>query len=349
MTALKGAALKQFLEDPAPGVVCALVYGPEQGLVAERARMIAKAVAEDLDDPWRSVTLSDQDASDAAKLTDEAAAQSFLGGRRAIRVRSAGPQLAGAVTSLLTAAEAGTLQGAGLVVIEAGDLKKTSALRKVCEKSTAAAAIPCYAEGGRDAMAAIRRQLADEDLTIGDEALMLLSVALGESRGLLRQEVEKLILYKGTRAQRQSTEEVTPEDVRDCLAEVAQDDAGAALAAFSGRTAPLSDILFGAEELGTSPVTLLRQAQNRVLRLLPAAKAIQSGDNAAGAMRKMKPPVFFKEEAETKRQLERWTAGGLEAALTKLYEAEAATKITGAPARLIAERALFEIARGSGR
>jgi DNA polymerase-3 subunit delta len=346
VTALKGAALTQFVKAPAPDVVCALVYGPEHGLVAERARMITLAVAEDLDDPWRSVTLSDQEAGDAARLTDEAAAISFTGGRRAVRVRSAVPALAAAVTSLLAAAEAGTLRGAGLVVIEAGDLKKTSALRKICEKSPAAAAIPCYPEAGRDTMAVIRRQLADEDLMIGDEALMLLTSSLGEERGILRREVEKLILYKGTRAQRQKAEEASADDVRACLAEVASDDAGTAMLAFSGRVGPLSAALFDAEELGTSPVSLLRQAQGRALRLLPAAKAMAGGERAEAAMKRMRPAPFWKEEGETKRQLERWPNAALESALESLYDAEAGTKVTGAPARLVAERVLLRIAKG---
>ena len=197
MTALKARDVKGFLANPDPAILCVLIYGPEQGLVHERATSLAKLIAEDLDDPWRVANLSDQDAADPARLTDEAAAQSFLGGRRVVRVRGASTGLSSAVTSLLKAAEAGTLDGAGLVIIEAGDLKKSSALRKVCEASPRAAAVPCYAEGTRDSMAAIREQCAEEGLQLTDEAAMLLANALGEDRSLLRQEVEKLILYMG--------------------------------------------------------------------------------------------------------------------------------------------------------
>lgn len=133
MAALKGRDIERFLSAPDENVVCALIYGPEQGLVHERATRVAKAVAEDLTDPWRVANLSDHDAADAAKLTDEAAAQSFLGGRRVVRVRAAGTGAGQAVASLLKAADAGTLHAAALVVVEAGDLKKSSALAELSQ------------------------------------------------------------------------------------------------------------------------------------------------------------------------------------------------------------------------
>lgn len=351
MTALKPSEVPAFLERPRDGIVCALIYGPEQGLVHERASVLARNVAGDLSDPWRVANLSDEDASDAATLTDEAAAQSFLGGRRVIRIRSTNARTAAAVSSLLKSAEAGGLPGAGLVVIEAGDLKKSSALRKACETSSAAVTVPCYPEGARDTMDAIRRQCADEGLSLTNEAVTLLSAALGEDRGLLRQEVEKLILYMGPRSVRGETPlEITADDVRACLSDAPQEDSFAiASLALSGNRKALSAALAEAEAAGVSVISLLRLAQMRVLRLMPAAAAMAGGEPAPAAIKRIKPPVFFSEQDAVKRQLEAWSLSRLERAATALYEAEGACKTTGAPDQAIAENVLMRLAIGASR
>lgn len=346
MTALKPRDVAAFLASPDARVVCALVYGPEQGLVHERAASLARVVAEDLSDPWRVVSLSEQDASDAALLTDEAAAQSFLGGRRVVRVRNAGQGVASAVASLLAAAEAGSLRAGGLVVIEAGDLKKTSALRKACEASPAAVAIPCYPETARDTKAAIRTQCREGGLGIAEDAADLLAAALGEDRGLLRQEVEKLILFKGPG----TGDEITATDVRLCLADAPGEDSFAIAALALGRDpGGLSRAMAEAEAAGTSVITLLRLTQGRILRLMPAAQAVAGGEEPATAIRRIKPPVFWAEQDEVKRELSRWPLARLEAAAAAVYAAEAACKRTGAPAQAIAERALLSLAAGAPR
>ena len=351
MTALKARDVKGFLENPDPNIVCALIYGPEQGLVHERATALAKTVAEDLNDPWRVTSLSDQEAADAAHLTDETAAQSFLGGRRVVRVRSANAGVGSAVQSLLKTAEAGTLDGAGLVVIEAGDLKKSAALRKACEASPRAVAVPCYAEGARDTIAAIREQCAEEGLRLADDAAILLASALAEDRSLLRQEVEKLILYKGTAATRgDASADISADDVVACIAEAPQEDSFAiASLTLSGLPKQLSAALHEAEAAGTSVISLLRLTQNRVTRLLPAASAMAQGEGQGAAIKKIKPPVFFKEQNDVERQLQKWPLGKLERAAAALYEAEAQCKVTGAPDRAIAENILLRLAMSAAR
>lgn len=351
MVALKPREIEGFLSAPGGETALALVYGPEQGLVRERAERLAKAVAEDLTDPWRVVSLSEQEASDPGRLLDEAQAQSFLGGRRVVRVRGSGAGLSGQVQNLLDGLKAGTVHTGGLVIIEAGDLKKSSALRKAAEKAAEAVAIACYPETARDTLAAIRRQCADDGLTLDNEAAELLVVALGDDRGLMRREVEKLILYKGVGGARAPGDDrITPEDVRACLAVVPQEDSfGIAALTFSGHVKGLSAALAEAEASGTSVISLLRAAQGRLTRLMPAAKAIARGESAEGAVRAIRPPVHFREADAVKRELTRWPVSKLEDAARTLFEAEAACKTTGIPDQSLAERTLLGLCREAKR
>ncbi len=68
-----------------------LVFGPDRGLVTERANRLAKSVVPDLTDPFRVSDLDEGTLdSDPARLADEAQALSMTGGRRVVRVRGAG-------------------------------------------------------------------------------------------------------------------------------------------------------------------------------------------------------------------------------------------------------------------
>src|SRR5690242_7409171 len=84
---VKSHQADRFVARPPAGLVAALVYGPDQGMVRERATALAKRVVSDLNDPFRVSELDEAilDA-DPARLWDEAAALSMIGGRRVVRV-----------------------------------------------------------------------------------------------------------------------------------------------------------------------------------------------------------------------------------------------------------------------
>ena len=75
--------VEAFLKKPDPRVRGVVVYGNDDGLIAERAVALAKTVCEDLKDPFRVVDISgDMLKGDPARLADEFGAMSMLGGRR---------------------------------------------------------------------------------------------------------------------------------------------------------------------------------------------------------------------------------------------------------------------------
>jgi DNA polymerase-3 subunit delta len=115
-----------FAQNPDPKVRAVLLYGPDGGLVRERAQLLTKSVVEDPKDPFRVAELSNSHLKeDPARLNDEAAAISFGGGRRVLRVQDPEEGLAGLFESFLK-----DLPGDALVVVEAGDLPPRSKLRR---------------------------------------------------------------------------------------------------------------------------------------------------------------------------------------------------------------------------
>src|SRR5690606_7338896 len=94
---------------------------------------------------------------------------------------------------------------------------------------------------------------------------------------------------------------------------------------------------------GTSPIALLRGVARHVQRLHLLRGFMAEGLPAAEAVKRLRPPVFWKEAAPLARQAEAWSGERLAWALGRLLEAEAACKRTGAPQALLAERTLTEI------
>ena len=189
MTALKGRAIKAFLQKPDPGAAAILVYGPDAGLVRERAGLLARRIVDDLSDPFNAIELTDADLKDEpARLADEIAALSFAGGERVgvafgghglprtgsnPCVLQEGEASAKAVETLLKGLDAGAIKPNGLVVIEGGDLSPRSGLRKMFEKAKCAVALPCYADAPADVRDLAKELARHEGLRIDEDALDL--------------------------------------------------------------------------------------------------------------------------------------------------------------------------------
>jgi DNA polymerase-3 subunit delta len=325
----------RFIARPSASLVAALIYGPDQGMVRERATALAKSVVFDLNDPFRVSELDEVTLdTDPARLWDEAAALSMIGGRRVVRVRGAGNGLAKAFERFLAEPK-----GDALIVVEAGELAKGAALRRVFEGADNAAAIACYPDSGDTLEEVVRSALKAEALGIEAEALDYAVSRLGSDRGVTRSELEKLALYA------MGAKTVTQADV----AAVMGDESALRIdevfdAAGEGAYARLDIALSRSWAAGISPVAVLRQAMTHFQRLLAVKAEADEGGSAAAAMKKLRPPVHFSREASMRAQLSRWTTAKLQEALTHLYEAEALVKTTAVPAEAACGRALLSVA-----
>lgn len=330
----------RFLRAPDPAVRAALVYGPDGGLVRERALALVAVVAEDPADPFRVAELNSADIrSDPARLGDEAAALSFGGGRRAVRVRDADDGVAPVFKDFL----AGAI-GDSLVVVEAGDLPARSALRKAFEAAPHAAAVPCYRDDERSLPTLISQVLRDAGQQGSPEAIAYLAANLGGDRQLTRRELEKLTLYVGDRGR------VELEDAQACVGDTAAlslEDLAFAVGA--GDVAGADRALARSLQEGANPVAALRAVARHIQRLHLAAGHVARGTPAAQAVKQLRPPVFWKLASGFETQVRSWSTPELGRALGRLLEAERACKRTGAPAELLCEQALLSIARAAVR
>ncbi|MBI3707266.1 MAG: DNA polymerase III subunit delta [Proteobacteria bacterium] len=333
-------AAEKFLAKPDAKARDILLYGPDGGLVRERGAALARAVVADLNDPFRVVELSGAAlADDPARLADEAAALAMTGGRRVVRIRPAGNEVAPVFASFLKFPA-----GDALIVVEAGELDGRGALRRLFESAANAAAIACYRDEGRDLAVVIRDTLAQHQVTASADAASWLASRLGGDRLITRAELEKLALYVG------AGNEASLDDARACVGDSADIDLDDLLRATAlGEIAALERALDKLAAEGLTAVGLLRAAQRHFMRLHLAAGHIALGKDTKSALMSLRPPVFWKEEQPFLAALKRWPLPRLTRALSRLLEAEIACKSAGAPADLLAARCLLELAQQAGR
>jgi len=317
------AQVTQFLNRPDAALRVILVYGPDAGLVRERATLIAKKTVPDLHDPFRVASLAPASLSDdPARLGDEMAAQALGGGRRLVRIQHAPDGIAKAVEALLK----NLPPSDSLLLIEAGDLEKRSKLRALCESAATAIAIPCYVENTGDRIRTINEILSAEKLAVPREVAQLLADILPPDRSALRSELDKLALY--ARGQKAITLADVQAVVQDAGAAELDDLVNAVALGDAKTVAQVLQRLFAEQ---AAPVMILRAAQRHFLRLQQARGLMSEGLNAAEAVKKLQPPVFWKYQDQMVKQLQRWSPAALHTALGQLMQAEAAVKQTGTP------------------
>jgi DNA polymerase-3 subunit delta len=337
---LSAGQVDGFLRRPDPQIRAVLLFGPDAGLVRERADTLARAICPDLHDPFRIAELTAAIvAADPARLADEAAQISLMGGRRVVRLREAGDALAPLFARFLPDAA-----GDPLVIAEAGDLPGRSALRRAFDDAPQGVAIGCYPDSARDLAAVIRDTFAAHRIAASRDATEFLVAHLGGDRLLTRAELEKLTLYAGEGGR---IELADAQAVVSDSAALSLDDA--ILAAAEGDAAALDRTLARVFQEGESAVTIIRALLRHLQRLHVLAIQLGGGMSIDTAIRGARPPIFFKQQDSYRRQLARWNEAQLRQALDRVAEAEFRMKQTGLPAETLCREAMFAVAQMARR
>ncbi|MDF2095437.1 DNA polymerase III subunit delta [Aquibaculum arenosum] len=323
-----------------------LFYGPDAGLIAELSGNASRAVLGETADPFRMAELTPaQLRDDPALLADEAAALSLTGGRRVVRLRGAGNELAELLKGFLK-----DPPGEALLLVEAGDLPKRAALVQAFARADdRAGVVACYRDEGGGIARLATTLLREAGLEANRDALALLSRQLGGDRQLSRREIEKLILYKGGSQDDvpagTASSRVEVEDVVACIGDgAALDLDDIALAVCDGDTAALDRALRRSFQQGTNAVQILRHVMRHFQRLHFVAAQVAEGTAAKSAMATLQPRPFWKVADRFEAQARSWPPARLAAASARLLDAEAACKRTGSRDTALCGQILLGIA-----
>lgn len=343
MAQKKAYEVDAWLAKPDPRVSIVLLYGPDRGLVAERAKAFAAKTGLPLDDPFSVVRLDGSEVDrDEGRLLDEARTVPMFSERRLLWVRNAGAQKA-----LADDVKALTSEPArdAIILIEAGDLKKGVGLRAVVEAADNAMALPCYADEARDIDTVIDDELRKAGMSMTLEARQALRRNLGGDRLASRGEIEKLVLYAHGQA------EIGLDDVKATSGDVSGLSFDAAVdALLEGRIADFDTAFTRHCQSGGQPFLVLSSAM-RQLQTIQAMRGQMDagGRNAASVVAAARPPVFFSRRKLVEKALERWSSEALGRALNRLQTAVLQTRRRPDLSIALARQALLGIAVESAR
>ena len=339
---IRGREAERILADPASlrGV---LLFGPEAGLVQARSRQILKNLLGDKPDVFalREIETARLKAAPSL-LAQEAASPPLTGGRVALRLRGgAGAEAARALAIFLETKSAG-----GFLLIEAGALPPSSALRRRAEEAKNFAAIGCYAESAAETASYLKNLCEKESLTIDPGALALFAQRLSGDRGMAERESEKLILY----AMSDPSAPISAEDVLAATGENLQ--AGLedpARAAASGDREMSLYRLTELQSAGQSAAAILAVTQFYFQRLHLVVSLRERGTPIAQALSLLRPPLHFSRREAFLKQCRLWRAADLSEISRRIWEALAASREKGAPQEALCAQILLSAAARASR
>jgi DNA polymerase III subunit delta len=340
LVALRGRDIDAFLARPDPGRPIILLYGPDAGLVRERADALLASAVDDPDDPFSLVKLDgDELSAEPSRLVDEAMTVPLFGGRRAIRVRAGSRNFAGGIDTLAEMAVKDCR-----IVIEAGDLRPESPLRKACERAKTAVAIGCYPDTERDLAKLIDDELRIANLRIAPDARASLMALLGGDRRASRNELRKLTLFALGEG------EVTLDHVMAVVADASELKLDPIVdGAFAGKPELVESEFMKAMVAGTYPGVIISSAQRQAAWLHKSALAVAEGTPVATLLESGYPRLHFSRKPMVETALRNFSAGRLVAIIDQLATAALDARKQPALAAVIAQRALLSIAVNAKR
>lgn len=343
MAQKKAHEVDSWLAQPSAQAAIILLYGPDRGLVTERARAFALRTGLPLDDPFSVVRLEGAEVDrDEGRLLDEARTVPMFAARRLLWVRNASGQkaLASDVKALCIEPPRDAL-----ILIEAGELKKGAALRTAVESSECGMALPCYADETRGIDALIDEEMQKAGLSITLEARQALRRNLGGDRLASRGEIQKLVLYAA------DNRKIELEDVKAAIGDASGltfDDAVDAI--LEGKVEEFDTIFMRQARAGNQSFLCLAAAMRQFQALHLMRAALDGGKrNASEIVAAARPPIFFSRRKTVEGALIRWNAEALTRALARLQQAILQTRQRADLADSVARQALLGIAIESQR
>lgn len=339
MVAARAQDVDRLVAKPPREVAFYLVYGPDTGLVSERARIIAAAFA-DPADPFALVRIEGSElTANPTRLADEAYAVSMFSSRRAILLRDSGGRsdLSGRFKALLKTPPPDTA-----IVVEAGDLKKSNPLRVLFEQDKGAYAIPCFADDERSVGALIDEEVKAAGLAIAPDARASLVSLLGGDRLMTRGEIQKLCLYA------RGSDGITLADVEALIGDsstFAVDEVIDATA--TGSLGALVEGLAKARAEGVDAGQIAGAALRHFMMLDELRAAVDNGVSPSDAVNGARPPVFFKRKGKVETALGLWPPARLARAIVVLGEAARDARLNAVLAADIVGETLLTLARAA--
>lgn len=309
-----------------------LFHGTDPGLIHERAKIAVKKSIADANDAFQLVRFSgDEIASKPGLLADETATIGLFGDSRAIWIEVGSKSIIDALEQQIS-----NPPSACKIILEAGNLKPASPLRKLLDGCKLAASVGCYPDGPAELGRLVEATLRNHSLTIAPDTRDYLVSILGNDRLITRTELDKLCLYAMGQG----------EVSLNHIAEIMNDAASTALdeaidAAFSGERAKIELLCERVFRDGADAAYLLSSALGHTMKLHRIRLEIENGGQTEHIM--TRNGLFYLRKQVVQSYISRWTSLKIQSSIDTLQEAVVRTRVQNNLSRSLSTRALWKI------
>ena len=200
-----------------------------------------------------------------------------------------------------------------ILIIKCSQLKKNSALRNFFENSKDHLTIPCYEETENDKKNIVRKIFNSENLNISEDEIKKISAMLSNQKLEIENELNKLIIYLKT----------SKKNLRDSLNIVSKNLTESInrlvfLLVSRDKENFLMEF-FKSKEIQNDPIRLINYLSDHLLKILEVKTKVNSGQDKNYAIKRIRPPIFFKDIPEFSRQIDLWSENEIYVFLRKLF------------------------------
>ena len=284
MTVIKPQGFEAAFGSPSGKYKGALLCGPNWDLLNRLKTRAVKKFASAHPD-GEIVRFSDTDlAADTGRLLEELQSVSMFGTDKLVLVDAASSTIHKACIGAVSVGWSDCL-----LLVTAGDLKKSSPLRKEFEASPDLAVSICFDQSASELLEFATGFMTDLNVSIDREAIELVIDAVEGNAALLQSELEKLAGYAGDGGS------VSAAEAAGIVAgnEAASMD-GLIDAVFSGRPDAAVHAVTTLQQQGQQPASVLIALSNHVALLVDMATAMETGRRPDAIVKQWRPPIFFK-------------------------------------------------------
>jgi len=293
MSVVKPQGFEAAFNSPSSRYSGALLCGPNWDLLNRLKNQAIKHFTTNHPD-GEVVRFSDTDlVADPGRLLEELQSISMFGPDKLIVVDAASTTIHKACIGAISVGWSDCF-----LLVTAGDLKKSSPLRKEFEASPNLAITVCYDQSIADLLEFSASFMSGLGTAIERDAIELVVNAVGGNAALLQSELVKLASYAGDDGS------LTVADVTEVIAgNEAASMEGLIDAVFSGRPEAAIQAVTTLQQQGQQPATVLIALTNHCALLVEMASAMETGRRPDAIVKEWRPPIFFKRHNTFAKQL----------------------------------------------
>ncbi len=310
-----------------------LIYGPDQGLVKERAKTAIESISNKFENSVNISNLSIDDIKDSNNLLIDSVLQAnLLAKKNIVRIKMANDSLTNILKSFLESTKPN--QG-GFVLLESQNLNPNSSLRKLFENDKSSPIISCYQDTKDTIINTINSTTKELSINMDKQSMDYLSTRLGNDREITKQEINKLALYTNF-----SKEPITFDKVLECIGDHSINNINKLCDQIGNL-----DILNAISTLetllseGGREITIIRSMLLHFQKLL----YIKLSDNQAKEIQNLKPPIHFLRLNNFKKQLEHWNVENIISALNLINNLEIKSKDQKYKSKILIRQVLLKM------